>query len=337
MNRRVKLSDISKKTGLNVSTISRALSNPERVSEETRHLVQEVASQLGYVGNAAARNLILGKTDTIMVLIPTFPGQPISPVFTEVLRGICEEAEAHGLSVMLQQNLSQAISSDDATKFLRTGTVDGVLLLAAEKWTTPHAFRPREHVLPVISVLNDLTSYGLVSVVAEEKQAFSEIVDHLAARGHRHFAFVSGPRETTHEQIRFQATTSHLKRLGLLADLVRLEGGPFDLQSGKRAAQAFLKLKTRPTAVICCSDSLAFGFLHEVQNAGLKVPADVAIAGYDGLDYTAFTTPSLTTSSQPSSEMGCVAVRMLNDIWNKKILNPTLAALVPSLLVRQST
>ena len=222
-------------------------------------------------------------------------------------------------------------------RFLRTGMVDGVLLVATEKWELPPGELLDEAPLPVVSILRDLTPSGLVSVVAQEKVGFEQIVDHLAARGHRRFAFVSGPPETTHEHIRYQATRDRLKQLGLLSGFVRLEGGPFDLQSGAKAAEIFLGLKSRPTAVICCSDSLALGFLHAVRAAGLMVPEDVAITGYDGLDYTAFTTPSLTTSFQPSVEMGRVVVQILSDIWQSRITTPRTVALAPSLLTRQST
>ncbi|ARW15304.1 LacI family DNA-binding transcriptional regulator [Komagataeibacter europaeus] len=337
MTKRITLADLAEQTGLNISTVSRALSRPDRVSNETRRLVEKVASQLGYETNVAARNLSRGTTDTILVLASSFSGQAISPVFTGILLGVCEEAKALGLNVMLRQYLEQTISASDVMRYLQAGVADSVLLVATEQWLPPAERSPDEGTLPVVSIFNDLTTSGLTSVMTQEVDGYVAIVDHLVERGHRHFAFVSGPAGIGHEHIRYNAVKSRLSTLGLGKKLVRLEGGPFDMASGTKAAQAFLALKKRPTAVICCSDGLALGFMHTVLGSGLRVPEDVAIAGYDGMDYTAFTSPSLTTVIQPTLEIGRVAVQVLADIHNGRITTPRLVALAPTFVARQST
>ncbi|MGY6769365.1 LacI family DNA-binding transcriptional regulator [Komagataeibacter sp. NFXK3] len=337
MTKRVTLADLAEQTGLNISTISRALSRPDRVSNETRRLVEKVASQLGYETNVAARNLSRGTTDTILVLAASFSGQVISPVFTGIMLGVCEEAKALGLNVMLRQYLGQAISASDVMRYLQAGVADSVLLVAPEQWLPPAERSPDQDMLPVVSIFNDLTMAGITSVMTQEVDGYVAIVDHMVERGHRHFAFVSGPEGSGHEQIRYNAVKSRLSTLGLGKKLVRLEGGPFDMASGTKAAQAFLALKKRPTAVICCSDGLALGFMHTILGSGLRVPEDVAIAGYDGMDYTAFTSPALTTVIQPTLEIGRVAVQALADIHNGRITTPRLVALAPTFVVRQST
>jgi len=335
--KRVTLADLAEQTGLNISTISRALSRPDRVSTETRRLVEKVASQLGYATNIAARNLSRGTSDTILVLAPSFEGQAISPVFTQILLGVCEEAKSLGLNVMLQQCLGQTVSASDVIRHLQTGVADSVLLVAVENWLPPTDGHAGETILPVVSIFLDLTASGLTSVMTQEADGYVAIVDHLVARGHRQFAFVSGPEGMHHEQVRYNAVRHRLSQLGLDRKLVRLEGGPFDMPSGQKAAESFLALKNRPSAVICCSDALALGFMHAILDSGLRVPDDVAIAGFDGMDYTAFTTPSLTTVIQPTLEIGRVAVQVLTDLHNGRITTPRLVALAPSFVIRQST
>ncbi|GCE78823.1 LacI family DNA-binding transcriptional regulator [Komagataeibacter oboediens] len=337
MTKRVTLADLAEQTGLNISTISRALSRPDRVSNETRRLVEKVAAQLGYETNVAARNLSRGTSDTILVLASSFSGQAISPVFTQILLGVCEEAKALGLNVMLRQYLGQSISASDVMRYLQAGVADSVLLVASEQWEPPVGRIPDQGMLPVVSIFKDLTSAGLASVMTQEVDGYVAIVDHLIERGHRHFAFVSGPEGIGHEHIRYNAVKNRLSTLGLGQKLIRLEGGPFDMPSGAKAAQTFLALKNRPTAAICCSDAQALGFLHTILESGLRVPDDVAIAGYDGMDYTAFTSPALTTVIQPMLEIGRVAVQVLADIHNGRITSPRLVALAPTFVIRQST
>ena len=337
MSKRVTLADLAEQTGLNISTVSRALSRPDRVSNETRRLVGKVAAQLGYETNVAARNLSRGRSDTILVVAASFAGQAISPVFTQTLLGVCEEAKSLGLNVMLQQCLGQAISARDVIRSLQAGVADSVLVVAAEKWLPPPQHNPDRGMLPVVSIFTDLTASGLTSVMTQEVDGYVAIVDHMVARGHHHFAFVSGPETITHEQIRYNAVKNRLSALGLGTNLIRLAGGPFDMASGAKAAQAFLALKKRPSAVICCSDAQALGFMHTVLESGLRVPQDVAIAGYDGMDYTAFTNPALTTVIQPMLELGRVAVQVLADLRSGRITTPRLVALAPTFVVRQST
>ncbi|WP_395494641.1 LacI family DNA-binding transcriptional regulator [Acetobacter sp. KSO5] len=337
MNKRITLADLAEKTGLNVSTVSRALSRPNRVSTETRQLVQKVATELGYAVNIVARNLSRGTSDTILVLAPSFSGQAISPVFTQILLGVCEEATSLGLRVMLQQCLDQTLSANDVIQSLRAGVADSALIVAAQNWMPSLDREPDEESLPVVSIMKDLTAEGLTSVTTQEADGFVAIVDHLLRRGHKRFAYIAGPKEIKHEEIRYRAVCDRLTAHGYTDNLVRLEGGQFDMPSGVRAAERFLELPERPSAVICCSDALALGFLHVVQGRGLRVPDDVAVTGYDGMDYTGFTTPALTTVAQPTVEIGRVAVQALADLKCGRITRPRLVSLSPTFIPRQSS
>lgn len=333
---RVTLADIARKTGLNLSTVSRALSRPGRVSEDTRRQVERAAADLGYAANIVARNLSRGTSDTIMVMAPNFADQAISPVFTEILLGVCNEADVLGFNVMIQRHPRPCIPTADVVKYLQSGIVDGVLLLATNRWDLTRKLWPGAQPPAVVSLMQDMTGFGLTSVTAQEAEGFSHLVAYLLKRGYRSFAYVSGPEETSHEPVRRRAVEEYLARNGLADQLVRLEGGPFDMASGARAGQAYLALPNRPRAVICCSDALAVGFMRSMIEAGLSVPDDVAVAGYDGLDYTAFVTPPLTTVSQPSEEIGRAAMQALADLLRGRSSSTRLITLSPELVVRNS-
>jgi len=334
--RRVTLSDLACQTGLNVSTVSRALANPSRVNPKTRRLVEKAAAESGYTAHLAARSLSRGATDTIMVLAPSFHGQPISPVFTETLRGICEETQNSGLSVIIQQHVAQPIPPDIVLRHLRSGMIDGVLLFASDIWSLPED-DGRATPPPVVSVMHDLSPKGLSSITVREDLGFASIVDHLLERGHRTFAYVSGPEGNFHDTIRRRAVIERLAVHGLHEALTILPGGPFNLASGAFAAEHFLALPRRPGAAICASDALAVGFMHTVQQAGLRIPDNIAVAGFDGLEYGAFMNPALTTMEQPVAEIGRLATRLLQNVIAGRISEPQLVSLPPKMVVRAST
>ncbi|AFW02629.1 transcriptional regulator [Gluconobacter oxydans] len=336
MIRRATLADVARKTGLNASTVSRALSRPERVNDETRRRVEQVAAELGYSPNIMARNLSRGVINTILVMAPNFADQALLPVFTDVLLGICNEAEAQGFNVMIQHHSASTIPPEDVVKVLNGGMIGGVILMATDHWKAVPEIGSGTQPPPIVSIMVDMTHLGLTSVVAQEAEGFSEMVDYLVRRGYMSFAYVSGPKGATHEKIRCRSVMTQLTTHGLGDRLIRLEGGPFDMASGARAAKAYLALHERPRAIICSSDALAVGFMHGIIAAGLSVPEDVAIVGYDGLDYSAFVTPTLTTMSQPSTEIGRSAMRSLADLILGQASTAQLIALRPKLLVRDS-
>lgn len=335
---RVTLADIARLTGLNLSTVSRALSRPGRVNAETRQRVEDAASQLGYATNLAARSLSRGRAETLMVMLSGLAGQAISPVLTEVLRGVSAEATAQGYGVFMQSLPDDEVRLADVAHLVRNGMVDGALLLIpVEDHPAPEDLLSVSG-LPVVATLHDQTRLGFPSVIAQEAEGFRMLVDHLLIRGHRRFGFLGGPERVDHDVIRFDAVRAHLAARGLAGSCVRLEGGPFDMAAGRRAAQRFTGLAGRPTAVLACSDTLALGFMRGVMEAGLRVPQDVAVTGYDGLDYGEFSTPSLTTLRQPSAEIGRMGTRLLIErCMGRGSADPQHIALPTELVLREST
>jgi DNA-binding LacI/PurR family transcriptional regulator len=190
------------------------------------------------------------------------------------------------------------------------GVVDGVILLAVSA-TVANGRSLRDCGLPLVSVFFDERGDGISSVVTNDREATREAVRHLLALGHRRFFYISAPPDNYHEVERYAGVCEELKAAGLGVDAaVRFEGA-FDFDSGIAGARHYLSLDRRPTAAICCNDNMAVSFMKVVSDAGLRVPQDLSVVGFDGAELGAFCGPGLTTVRQPTAAMGRLAAARL--------------------------
>lgn len=333
---RVTIADIARDIGVNPSTVSRALSNPGRVSPETRELVSRAAERMGYVVNHTARNLRTGRTNIILVAAPSSENRSISPVVIDVLRGVFSEARKMDYGVLVRETESDV---DALTRGPVSGVADGIISVSGtETVMRAGGLTPDLTGVPIISLLMDQTRRGIPSIIADEEAGFRQITDYLLTKGHRRFAYVVGPgMASEHDQPRYRGMCDRLsEELGAPAP-VRLIAGDFDFRSGARAAEQFLMLAERPTAVACVCDAVALGFMHRVREAGLRVPGDVAVTGYDDVDFANWTDPGLTTVSQPTVEIGQAGARMLIDACLGRFDLTAQRVIMPVSLVRRES
>jgi LacI family repressor for deo operon, udp, cdd, tsx, nupC, and nupG len=300
----VKLADVAKAARVAVSTASRAMTNSDRVSEKTRSRVLAAAMRLGYASNVAARSLRSGLSRTILVVTPPWRARG---VVDDAMRGVDAELMAAGYS-MITGSLNEDFSADRRIiDMARGGLVDGILAVANEV--------PADGTLPVLSaklpavgLMIDLSAFGVPSVITNDREAVELLTAKLIQLGRRRFAYLSGSSDNYHDIERYAGFLSALQREGLPAS--RLSGS-FTLSSGEEAALAYLKLAERPDAVICANDDMAIGFMKAIAQAGVRIPQDVAVTGFDGSDFGKYTTPSLTTLRQPAEQMGAASARLL--------------------------
>jgi LacI family repressor for deo operon, udp, cdd, tsx, nupC, and nupG len=334
---RVRLADVARSVGLNRSTVSRALSNPDRVNPETRKLVQEAARRMGYTFNHSARSLSNGRTETILVAVPSRGQQSISPVVIDVLRGVFDEANRQSYGVLIREANPGDVSSR-AYCALPGGIADGILSISGTAQHMRHTGLTVESAgLPIVSLLTNHVSRQIPSIVAAEEQGLYELTSYLIDAGHRKLAYVSCAPDSEHDVPRYRGFCRRLAESGLEDDHVAFMGGRLDFPGGVVAAESFLALSERPTAVACVSDEVAMGFIRRVKDAGLQVPDDVAVAGYDDLAGAAYNCPSLTTVSQPTYEIGVAGARLLIDICTGLTSASPQLVIMPTTLVRRES
>lgn len=334
---RVRLEDIARAVGLNRSTVSRALSNPERVNSETRKLVQDAARKMGYTFNHIARSLSNGRTETILVAVPSRDKQSISPVVIDVLRGIFDEANQQGYGVLIRETTPRIISSRGYRPLPR-GIADGILSISGTARHMHNAgLSPESAGIPVVSLLTNQVQRQIPSIIAAEEQGLYELVNYLIEIGHRKLAYVFCTPDSEHDLPRYRGFCRRIAESGFQNNHTTFVGGRLDFTGGVRAAESFLALSERPTAVTCVSDEVALGFIRRLRDAGLRVPHDVAVAGYDGLTSAAYSCPSLTTISQPTYEIGVSGARLLIDICAGKTNYSPQLVIMPTTLVRRES
>jgi LacI family repressor for deo operon, udp, cdd, tsx, nupC, and nupG len=165
-----------------------------------------------------------------------------------------------------------------------------------------------------------------------------EATKHLLELGHKRFFYVGGPAGTYHEVERRKGMSECLRNAAINPRDIAMCNGDFLLQSGTSAAEQFLSLQRRPTGVICCNDLMAIGFMKRMRSAGLRIPEDVAVVGFDGIEYGEYCDPTLTTCKQPTLELGKAGVRLLLDIIENKTESKASRVVLDSkLVVRGST
>jgi LacI family transcriptional regulator, repressor for deo operon, udp, cdd, tsx, nupC, and nupG len=332
---KARIADVARLAGVSVATVSRALSDPGIVTEETRARVVEAVRATGYTPNAAARNLRVRRSMMALVVVPDIS----NTFFAEILRGVDAALSNAGYGLIIG-NLDNAPEKEARyVELAQSGQVDGVILLCGHVLSGGRR-RLEDARLPMVAACEIIPGAPFPQVEINNAEAAQLAVRHLIDLGHRRIAYLSGPETNILNTVRQSGYRTALDAAGIaLATSWELNGN-FSFHSGSRAADAVLAMpkKERPTALFAANDEMAIGFLKRLSGTGLRVPDDFSIVGFDAIDYADYVAPTLTTVRQPRKDIGLKAAELLIDIMsgNGDRLPPR-TILTADLDIREST
>lgn len=334
------MADVARLAGVAISTVSRALANPGRVNEKTRRKIDAAAKQLGYTPNAMARSLRVGKSNTIMIILPGSLYYGVSQIIPQVLQSINKALIQNDYNLMIA-NLDRDVESERHILDLAFGgTVRGAIILSS-KLPEVDGRSLANASLPIVSLLLDMSDVGLPSVVTNDREAVREVTAHLIRLGHRRFLYLAGPEGNYHDVERYSGVIEALKEAGLSESAVVRSGGNLDYQQGfdigVQAAGDFADLADKPTAVIATSDDMAISFMSRMQRLGLTIPGDLSIVSFDGSPVCAFCSPPLSTIEQPVEEMGQAAVALLLAAIDRSEQEPKMRNVIRSRFIQRES
>jgi LacI family repressor for deo operon, udp, cdd, tsx, nupC, and nupG len=329
------MADVARLAGVATSTVSRALGNPGRVNKKTRLLIQKAATELGYSLNMAARNLRTGSTRMILVVLP--PDPPTSPIVLSALRGVDAELVQQGYSLIIGNFDRLPATEAHIVDLAFGGMADGVIVISSNLPVT-EGRSLLDAGLPIVSLFYDLSTQGITSVTTDDREGMRTAASHLIGMGHKRIFYVGGPPASYHERERFKGLQDVVSEAGLDDTAVVRFQGAFTTASGHAAANAYLSVMGPPTGILCCNDYMAIAFMKTARAAGLRIPDDISVVGFDGIEWGEFADPPLTTVVQPSFEIGVSGARLLLSRLNDEDAPQASRIVVKSsLAVRQSS
>ncbi len=296
--RRVTISDVARAVGVATSTVSRALTQPGRVSEELRLRVAKAAVELGYYPNTQARSLASGRTLSMALLIPDVT----NPYFFDIIRGTQAQAKARGYRHMLVDTEASREIEARAVAELQA-SVDGVVLAGSR--LTDQQITQAARRLPIVVVNREIE--GIPSVVVDTSTGVAEALDYLVSLGHTRIAFLAGPALSWSSARRWEALQAAAKRHGV--ECIRIGSASGNIQSGAAAADAAIHHGV--TAAIFFNDMLAIRALKRFAERGIRVPEDMSVVGCDDIFGADFCNPPLTTLTSPIDQVGRLATDLL--------------------------
>jgi len=300
----VKIQDVADAARVSIATVSRALNGIGNVTEETRRKVVDAAARLGYIPHGGARSLSMRQTNCVGAVLPDLHGE----FFSELIRGIDRVARSHDMHLLLSCSHSDV---DELAAALRAmqGRVDGLLVMS------PHvdaevlsANIPRSTPTVLMNTRHDGERYA--SLTVDNYGGARAMIEHLVGGGHERIALITGP------EANFDAAERLRGALDALSDLVPNESpqvlrGDFSEQSGYRAGRLLLSMPERPDAIFAANDMMAIGCVFALNEGGVAVPGDIAIAGFDDIPIARCVSPPLTTVRVRIAELGELALERL--------------------------
>jgi len=331
--RAARIQDVAKLADVSTATVSRALATPERVSPEARARVLEAIAKTGYVPNPAARTLRSQKTYMVLVVLPDLS----NTFFSKILRGIEETLFEAGYGMIISDLDGSPEKEAHFAAFTAAGRVDGAILLNGHLFgqSREGEGQPARIKIPLVAVCEAIPGADIPQIEIDNRAAAYGMTQHLASLGHRSIAYVSGPASNILERERFQGFKDGLETAGLPFDPALILPGDYTIEAGVRAGQDLVARSTRPTAVFCTSDEMAIGLMRTLFSAGLRVPEDISVAGFDDIEFAAVAEPPLTTIHQPRRELGQAAASALIELLQGRP-SPKRIRLETELVIRDS-
>lgn len=319
--------DVARASRVSIATVSRVFNDSPSVSEETRQRVRAAAQSLGYWPNGIARSLITNRTHMLGVVLPDLHGE----FFSEVIHGVDAASRAHGLHVLVSR---ASVSADELTSALRSmrGRVDGLVVMAPDLRAT-EALQQSAHSIPTV-VLNPEHPMDDVDTVAVDNHGGArQVVGHLIKLGHRRIAMVTGPEHNADSRQRLEGYQRAMADASLFTTPDLVVRGDFTEPSGYDAALQLLARAPRPTALFVGNDVMAVGVLSALDDLGVPVPGDIAVAGFDDIPLARYLRPPLTTVHVDMQGLGRRAVELLLDPGRRDRLAKSRHDVLPTTLV----
>lgn len=299
------IKDVAKLAGVSVSTVSRALNGSGYVDKTTEERVMAAIKQLNYKPSQVARGLVSKKTKTFGLILPDIT----NPFFPEVARGAEDEASRYGYNIMLCNSDWNVAKEKMYLNIMQEKCVDGIILVGS-KIDDDYIKMLSNLSIPVV-LLDRSTSLDIHSICTNNILGSYMATKHLIEQGYKTIAHISGPHQSPSAKNRLLGYRRALEESDIPFDLVLVIEGDYRITGGSLAMQRLLRLNAVPDAVFCANDFMAIGALEVLQEAGVKVPDEVALVGYDGIYLSKHLYPKLTTVVQPTYQMGTAAVQVI--------------------------
>lgn len=309
--------DVAKAAGVSIATVSRALSAPETVSKKSLKKVHEAIEEVQYKPNMLARNFRRHRAFTIVVLVPNMA----NTFFATVVRGIEDVMQQHGFGVLLGDTRDQRKREEEYLKLVETRQADGVIQL--RPYWGDDSLLPKKDIIAVNAAGCENTPYPCVRI--DNAGAAKTATDYLLSLGHKRVGVITGLADNPHTIDRLKGYRKALEQAGVEFNDDWIAEGEFTMLSGLNAAQHFIRIppEERPTAVLSMNDEMAIGAIKGFREAGINVPKDMSLIGFDDIEVSRYAEPALTTIAQPAEEIGKAAANMLLKLLDgNEVRNP---------------
>ena len=331
MAARITLSTIADDLGVSTATVSLALRDSPLVAEGTRQRIRERAKEIGYIYDRRAASLRTQRSDIVGVLVRDI----INPFFAEILRSIEAELGTNRQTFLLCNHGDDIELQEDFAAMLMQFSADGVIMSPSVGTDAADIERLEKNGLPVTLVARTVEDAGVPAFLGNDEAGFHMVTKHLIEHGHRDIALVGGTRSTSTGRARRRGYAKAFEEAGLsMPDRSDIET-PYDRKAGFVAVDAIFA-EGAPTAIACCSDTVALGVMHGLRQRGLEPGKDIAVTGYDDIEEAAFSAPALTTVADGHAEIGRLAARALFAKIKGEETSTDAVLIEPELKVRKS-
>jgi LacI family transcriptional regulator len=327
--------DVAKKLNLSITTVSRALDGYDDVAEQTRQLVVETAKEMDYVPNRAARQLRLQKAESIGFIIPSISKRFEEAFVTEFIAGLGEELSTRNFDLLVSNAITDEGERKLYHRWVNSHKVDGFILNRVHRHDWRVNYLSQEGI-PFVALGKSHDGLKYPCIRIEGAEAYRSIVQHIQENGFSRFAFVGGPGDLIDHIERLRWFKSALKKCGLEIKPSNVISTDMSSTGGYEATRTLLTCSVPPDAILCASDEIAFGTLHAAHEQGLRVGADIAVVGFEGVQDAKHSEPPLTTLDIPVFDIA----RQLVDMLLKTLAGEVVESPVfikPELLIRPST
>ncbi len=298
------IKEVAQHAGVSIGTVSNVLNRPDIVSAGTRQRVMAAIEQLGYVRNDSARQLRAGTSRQIAIVVLDVA----NPFFTDVVRGAEQVAERYGISIVVCNSGEDASREMRHLDLLEEQRVRGVLITPVDDSPKSRMELMISRGTPVVLVDHGSGWHNRCSVAVDDVLGGRLAGAHLVQQGHRHVAFVGGPDSIAQVHDRHTGLRTALPRT---VKLTTVATPNLTVEAGRGAAAHLAELARRPTAMFCANDLLALGALQEMTRRAIRVPDEMAIVGYDDIEFAAAAAVPLSSVRQPREQLGRTAAQLL--------------------------